>query len=967
MSSYAPIQNHENDAGVFKIDDDEVEEDSSYPDEPFMVPADRVSSPPHSRIQQPLEVSSGADGDIDTTEGYSSTVSLFSWSNPWFPNILVGCLFVLPVTLVWMLLLTQLIGQWWLITPFMAHACMDVTLFYALVRGEFSLRHSCWQLVTTLHFWLEVSLLGAVYPLVVHGIIDALWLEADGSITIEYQNEARALLWMTYVCYVAVVFKICIGTLALFTCCSSDGAKCPRRLATVWACLDRHRQAWSPSRKGILKTWIQMILAALSVVAWAGLGACLISVFIHFGNFEAPPPHFYDDCDPLDETECWLPFPSYRHMIKDASTKKGWRVNLHPRRLPPLKGGARINPSFLNELDGFSTMAPMLFYLDGLKEAIEAMEHKKGSGLFGAAMMSQSTTPNSITLLMDVATRSLVAHSAEIDYLDPEHPLVLMFPAKPLYHDRHYAVVVCNAVDQNARRIPQSTALAKLLFGNANETSHDDTLDPDRAERYRRILIPALHEAVPWLDLEKDPGALQLLYDFHTVSSSSQLGAVRSVRDGTLSILDHEDWDWANHVHVTKRQDFDCQEEGQLLARILYADMKIPWFLQAAGPGQRTARLDKRAVSTGRPLIEGTVKFAVHIPCSIRNSIINGSWDSDTAGNAVQAVVEYGHGLFYGLEEASETYLQQLAQNNRYIITAMDWRGMSASDLLVVAKTLLSDPSLFEAVRDNLIQGYAAKFALQHFTKHALFGMDWLDFEESTAHMPSVPVADGSSIPRVFYGNSQGGILGAGYSSLARPDLIDRSVLGVPGTPFALIMSRSADFVGYDMLMLLSLYNNRHVRMLLSLVQMAWDSVEGSGVLAPPLEEPFPPTLLQAGLGDPVVTTQAAEGLARAYHAMLIPSNPRGDVYAIPLATTGELGMTINSEDGTAPVFLTELLFKQEYSSLPTRDVLPPVNWVHICTRLDDAMIRQLTDFIQGQVTDVCENDGCIRDRADCF
>jgi len=107
-------------------------------------------------------------------------------------------------------------------------------------------------------------------------------------------------------------------------------------------------------------------------------------------------------------------------------------------------------------------------------------------------------------------------------------------------------------------------------------------------------------------------------------------------------------------------------------------------------------------------------------------------------------------------------------------------------------------------------------------------------------------------------------------SLIAKSDLIERAILGVPGTPFALVMTRSLDFAGYDQLMLLNFYNNRHVRILLSLVQMGWDSVEASGLLAPPVSETIPRILLQAGLGDPVVPTIAAEGKCiKVSHSMI--------------------------------------------------------------------------------------------------
>ena len=36
--------------------------------------------------------------------------------------------------------------------------------------------------------------------------------------------------------------------------------------------------------------------------------------------------------------------------VADSTTETGWRVNLHGRRLPPLKGGGRLDPEFLNKL-----------------------------------------------------------------------------------------------------------------------------------------------------------------------------------------------------------------------------------------------------------------------------------------------------------------------------------------------------------------------------------------------------------------------------------------------------------------------------------------------------------------------------------------------------------------------------------------------------------------------------------------
>ena len=309
-------------------------------------------------------------------------------------------------------------------------------------------------------------------------------------------------------------------------------------------------------------------------------------------------------------------------------------------------------------------------------------------------------------------------------------------------------------------------------------------------------------------------------------------------------------------------------------------------------------------------------------------------------------------------------HLQRMANSNGYIITAMDWRGMSSFDLLMVIKVLMSTPRTFEAVRDNLIQGYASKLALQHFTRHGLLDSDWAQFKTGSNQNHPVPIYQGSQPASIFYGISQGGILGAGYSALSGPTkLIDRAILGVPGTPFALILTRSLDFNGYDAILLLNFYNNRHVRILLSLVQMAWDPVEGSGLLAPPLTEPVPTMLLQAGLGDVEVPTIACEALARGLGASTLPNSPR-KIFEIPVADSKDLLLGASE---SSPAVLTELLYVHEYAELPLGDRKRHINAVHLCVRQDPQLIRQITKFVNdAEIIDPCEVDGCIRGRVVC-
>lgn len=314
-----------------------------------------------------------------------------------------------------------------------------------------------------------------------------------------------------------------------------------------------------------------------------------------------------------------------------------------------------------------------------------------------------------------------------------------------------------------------------------------------------------------------------------------------------------------------------------------------------------------------------------------------------------------------------------MANDNGWIVVGMDWRGMSAFDLPVVIKTLLSDLDLFEAIRDNLIQCYASKIAFQHFAKHHL--LDWLRLEGSR-----IPTLGGVvPPPYVYYGSSQGGILGAGYTALSGTyHMIDRAILGVPGTPFAMIMTRSNDFQGYDQLLLLNHYNNRHVRIALTLVQMAWDSVEASGLLSPPVNQPYPRILMQCGLGDDTVPTSAAENLARAFGAKTLPSHPR-EVFGLEQSKPADAISSSSSSSSTTPwmgphVTFTEVLFEREYNSLPEDNAFPPSNPIHFCLRLDEMLIEQVVEFTNtGRIINPCQleinddgstNNTCIREFA---
>jgi hypothetical protein len=881
---------------------------------------------------------------------------LFSWNDPWLLHTCIVATLMIPTLLGAIHMTYELTGRIWPAFLFSLHlTAMLWVLHSTLPTEDFTIPPPslCRRIVPAL---LDVALFGKLYQLLCSVLIADFFTDYDGTAVIEYSHYHSSTQLLRLMGWTAAMGRLGIEVVSISIICYyrrfssdiTDHPQFPRMLATWFAWLEGDALAWSDYNK----TRFRRILRWGTKFAFAVSVGLLLwstnSVIVHWGHWSAPE-HSSNNCDPLDTTECILPFPSFHFMASDETTDTGWRVNIHEDVLPRLKGGIALHPDFLNELDGFSTMAPLLFYVEGLKEAQE--EGTNEARLQGHPNLQNSVTSKSITLLLDVENQKLVPHSAEIDYLDNDRPLVLVFPSQPLRHNAHYALAVVGARDVEGEPLPPTPGMSDLL--SKKSTS--------RFYRYTEKVYPALNIAAPWSQSE----IVQLIFDFQTVSERSQLGPIKAVRDATLAHVGSSDfWQWKDHVRVIRTEnhgEYGCTKQNYQIARTVHAELDVPWFLQSFGSGQRGALLDKEAVANGKAKLMGKAHFVVHIPCSLRAAALQ---RQNTTG--LRSVVEFGHGLFYNREEASWDFVREMANENGYIIMAMDWRGMSSYDLLVVVKTLMSKPSLFEAIRDNLIQGYANKLALQHFAKHGMLDMDWMKFGEGFSRKKPIPLFNSQSPSSVFYGISQGGILGAGYTTLTGPTkLIDRAILGVPGTPFALVMSRSRDFVGYDVIMLLNFYNNRHVRIFLSFAQMLWDSCEGAGLLAPPHLEEFPRMLLQAGLGDPIVPTLAAEALTRALGGVVLPNNPRQQIFDIPVQPAA-------SGDALGPkVTLSELLFKKEYASLPVSDDYAKKatgNRVHWCVREDKVFISQVEEFINtGRIVDVCENGRCVRETSKCW
>ena len=337
------------------------------------------------------------------------------------------------------------------------------------------------------------------------------------------------------------------------------------------------------------------------------------------------------NCDPIDTTECLLPFPSSFFTTEDDTTQTGIRVDIKQDAMGTMYRGWNNpkHPTALNEMDGFSTSGPILFYLNGLKEG----NGKGTKRLAGPEEIHLSITDQSMTLLFDIDSKVLIPHFAEIDYMDDDNPTVIVQPAKGLEHNRRYAVAVIDATDKFGKKLPVSNHLKLLL-----------RLDSDLSERERKRgyfyvneVVASLQEAAPFFDSSTQ--TIQLLFDFHTMSEESQLGKTRAIIRATLKQLEAEEWEWnESNVRLIKVINNNCAINDEVTRRIIHGSIDLPHFLK--DPTTRITELDIEALEKEQPNGLFTVKFVTSIPCSL-----------ESGSKPLTSVVDFGHGFLHSRVE----------------------------------------------------------------------------------------------------------------------------------------------------------------------------------------------------------------------------------------------------------------------------------------------------------------------------
>ena len=612
-----------------------------------------------------------------------------------------------------------------------------------------------------------------------------------------------------------------------------------------------------------------------------------------------PLEEVYSGCDPLDETRCALPWPSTYHMVENPNSGSGWQVAFQAHSLPINRDHVQVRPDAWNEKDGFSTLGPAVTWFEDLSP----------EGLVGHDDIEASLVSDTIALI-NVETGEREPYFAELDASapDPSQSLLIIRPVRPLDHATRYVVAIKGLQKTAGGEVDVSPGFAALRDGE--ET---DTWDVEgRRAWFEDDIFPKV-DAIGW-----ERSELQLAWDFVTVSEENSLGRVLWMRDDAAERTGPT----GPAYTVTKVDEDDC-EAGATIGKTLYIDLTVPMYTETPDPGTWLTR-----DADGMPFYNGdtTHEMMVRVPCSLIQ-------DPEPA-----MVLQYGHGLLGDKSEARTGYLSQMAYDNKWVVIASDWVGMYEDDVAAITLMLVNDLSDFALLPERSMQGFVE---MDQALTAARTGL---------VTEPELMVGDISLIDpdRVaYYGNSQGAILGGGYVGMS--DQIDRAVLGVGGSPYAILLSRSADFEPFFLVFQAKYTDHRDIALLLVAMQTLWDPAEAAGwasQMGPDNYAGNPETriLQQVGIGDAQVTTLGAHILARGYGTTNISPANR-PVWGVA--------------NGEGPIEGNALVewYYSDGAEEPVTNVPPDKEAdTHECPRREPAAQAQLRDFVEtGVVNNYCD------------
>jgi hypothetical protein len=381
-----------------------------------------------------------------------------------------------------------------------------------------------------------------------------------------------------------------------------------------------------------------------------------------------------------------MPWPNAIYLKNDATTATGFRLALPPETLPARgTDGAAFDPTRWNTADGFSPATPILYYF---AEPIDP------ASLVPETNIAASVAPGAATVIVDMETNQLVAHFSGVDenvVRDGDRQALLIQPAQRLSPKHRYAVAITHAIKTTTGAEPTPPPLFDAI---ADGHPPADALSQAEAARMPDILASLAAAGVK-------RGDLIVAWDFVTGSDEAITRDVLSMRDQALATAGPTG---IGYTITSVEPNFD----NATMTRIR-GTFTAPAFLDNEDESKPEASLAFDA--SGAPVMNGTYEapFTILVPAI-------------AATKSPLPILLVGHGLFntgeIELGDATGSDIQDLANQNGYVVVATDWIGLSAHENPLSAgsndgiEEMLSDFSHVPWVTDRLQQALVTTMVL---------------------------------------------------------------------------------------------------------------------------------------------------------------------------------------------------------------------------------------------------------------
>lgn len=535
-------------------------------------------------------------------------------------------------------------------------------------------------------------------------------------------------------------------------------------------------------------------------------------------------------CEGLDASLCMSPFPSDYYSAPDPTKVTGRRASFPAGAFPPSATGTMFDPPPWEANDGFSPGSVLLTHVPGLDLA--------ASRVPTISDMGASLASSSPVVLIDARTGARWPTWAELDESDPNPAtrLLLVHPARNLTEGDRYLVALRDLKTVDGVPITPSAGFAAVLGSSTPPPSGMR----DAYEAHLRSVVQQLgRDGIA-------RAGLYLAWDFTVASTRSITKPALTMRDQTFTALGHG----AGAYRVTQTI---ADPTGQPdLARIVTGTFDVPSYLSAT-PGTRAAVLT--IGSSGLPEHEGDAVDHANFECEIPKSA--------TAAHPASIGV-YGHGLFNSADEVTQSAVPAYSDRYDYVFCGTDWLGLSSSTL-ELGVSVINDINGFPALVDNLLQALLNAQVLGNLMENPKAFAASPAFEDAQRR----PLIRSSGL--VYYGNSEGGIMGGVFIALSTE--ARRAVLGVPGEDYAILLPRSADFMPFQSILDKTYPDHAVQQLAFDLLQMLWDRADADGY-AEQMTGGLPGTpshqvLLEEAFGDHQVPNVSTETEARTIGAQV--------------------------------------------------------------------------------------------------